>query len=130
MLQDIRSSGCAAWIKRKEECEMKITKKTGVVIAIVAIAAMILFDILGIGIGLFLYFSLLIVVGYIIINEISKFTNRLIDALAKRQAVSNEEINTKMELMMQRMQIIENKVDTINTILEKSQSKWQNDEHK
>lgn len=98
---------------------MKITKKTGVVIAIVAIAAMILFDILGIGIGLFLYFSLLIVVGYIIINEISKFTNRLIDALAKRQAVSNEEINTKMELMMQRMQIIENKVDTINTILEK-----------
>lgn len=101
---------------------MKITKKTGVLIAIIAIVAFLLFGLfgrLGIEIGPFLYFALLIAVGYIIIDGISKFANRLIDALAKRQAVSNEEINTKMELMMQRMQIIENKVDKIKTILEK-----------
>lgn len=98
---------------------MKITKKTGVLIAIIAIVAILLSGNLGIGILLFVYFGFIIVVGYIIIDGISKFANRLIDALAKRQAVSNEEINTKMELMMQRMQIIENKVDMINTILEK-----------
>ncbi|CAG0954688.1 MAG: hypothetical protein OIN86_06330 [Candidatus Methanoperedens sp.] len=92
---------------------MKINTNIGIIIAIAAIAAMILFDILGIGIGLFLYFSLIIVVGYIIINEISKFANRLIDALAKRQAGSNEEINIKMELIMERFQIIENKVDDL-----------------
>lgn len=48
----------------------------------------------------------------IIIHSISKFANGLIDTLAKRQA-SNEEINTKMELMIQRMQNIEDKVDEI-----------------
>ena len=73
----------------------------------------------GIEIGPFLYLALLIAVGYIIIDGISKFANRLIDALAKRQAVSNEEINGKIELLMQRTQVIENKVDKINTILEK-----------
>jgi len=98
---------------------MKITKKTGVLIAIVAIVAILLSGSLGIGILLFVYFGLLIAVGYLIIDGISKFANRLIDTLAKRQAVSNEELNTKMELMMQRMQIIENKVDKIKTILEK-----------
>ncbi|KCZ73116.1 hypothetical protein ANME2D_00175 [Candidatus Methanoperedens nitroreducens] len=66
-----------------------------------------------------LYFVLLITIGVIIIDGISKFANRLVDALAKRQAISNEEINTKIELLMQRTQVIENKVDKINTILEK-----------
>ncbi len=66
-----------------------------------------------------LYFVLLITIGVIIIDGISKFANRLFDALAKRQAISNEEINTKIELLMQRTQVIENKVDKINTILEK-----------
>ena len=32
--------------------------------------------------------------GYIIIDGITKFANRLIDALEKMQAVSNGEINT------------------------------------
>ncbi len=98
---------------------MKISKKTGVLIAIVAIVAILLFGRLGIEIGPFLYFALLIAVGYVIIDGISKFANRLIDALAKRQAVGNEEINTKIELMMHRMQVIESKVDKINAILEK-----------
>ena len=100
---------------------MKISKKTGVLIAIVAIVAIFLFGFgkFGIEIGPFLYLALLIAVGYIIIDGISKFANRLIDALAKRQAVSNEEINGKIELLMQRTQVIENKVDKINTILEK-----------
>ncbi len=100
---------------------MKINKKIGILIAIVAIVAILLFDFdrLGINIGPLLYFALLIAVGYIIIDGISKFANRLVDALAKRQAVSNEEINAKIEFIMQRMQVMENKVDKINTILEK-----------
>lgn len=98
---------------------MKINKNIGILIAIVAIVAILLFARLGIEIGPFLYFGLLIAVGYIIIDGISKFANRLIEALAKRQAVSNEEINTKIELIMQRMEIIENKIDKINAILEK-----------
>ena len=57
----------------------------------------------------------------IIIHSISKFTNKLIDALAKRQ-VSIEDSNAKIELMLQTMQIIENKVDKISAILEKDQS--------
>ncbi len=98
---------------------MRINKKTGILIAIVAIVAILLFGRLGIEIGPFLYFALLIAVGYIIIDGFSKFANKLIDAMTKRQAVGNEEINVKIELMMQRMQVIENKVDKINTILEK-----------
>jgi ABC-type multidrug transport system fused ATPase/permease subunit len=98
---------------------MKISIKTGVLIAIVTIAAILLFSSIGINIGPFLYFTFLIAVGYIIIDGISNFANRLIDALAKRQAVSNEEINSKIELMMQRMQVIEDKVDKTNAILEK-----------
>jgi len=54
----------------------------------------------------------------IIIHSISKFANKLVDALAKRQ-VSIEDSNAKIELIMQRMQVIENKIDKINTILEK-----------
>ncbi len=98
---------------------MKINKNIGILIAFVAIVAILLFGRLGIEIEPILYFGLLIAVGYIIINGISKFANRLIDALAKRQAGSNEEINIKIELMMQRLQIIENKVDKISAILEK-----------
>lgn len=98
---------------------MKINKNIGILIAIVAIVAILLFARLGIEIGPFLYFGLLIAVGYIMIDGISKFANRLIEALAKRQEVSNEEINTKIELIMQRMEIIENKIDKINAILEK-----------
>jgi len=52
----------------------------------------------------------------IIIHGISTFSNKLVDAIAKRQDVS---IDAKVELIMQRMQVIENKVDKINTILEK-----------
>ncbi len=98
---------------------MKISIKTGVLIAIVTIAAILLLSSIGINIGPFLYFAFLIAVGYIIIDGISNFANRLIDALAKRQAVSNEEINTKIELLMQKTQVIENKIDKVNTILEK-----------
>lgn len=98
---------------------MKISKKTVVLIAIIAIVAILLFGRLGIEIGPFLYFVLLIAVGYIIIDTISKFANRLIDALGKRQAGGNEEINAKIELMMQRLQVIESKVDKTNAILEK-----------
>lgn len=98
---------------------MKINEKKVIQIAIVAIAAILAFGMLGIGVGPFLYFAFLIAVGYIIIDGISKFANRLIEALEKKQAVNTEEINTKMELMMQKIQDIENKVDKTNTILEK-----------
>ncbi|SNQ60482.1 hypothetical protein [Candidatus Methanoperedens nitratireducens] len=77
------------------------------------------FTYLGIEIVPLLYIVLLVTAGAIIIDGISKFANKLVDALAKKQAVSNEEINTKIELIIQRMQVIENKVDKINTILEK-----------
>lgn len=99
---------------------MNKNKKIGILIAIAAIALVIvIFSSLGINIVPLLYFALLIAVGYTIIDAISKFANRLVDALGKRQAVGNEEINAKIELMMQRMQVIENKVDKINAILEK-----------
>lgn len=98
---------------------MKISVKNGGIIAIVAIAAILLFTSLGINIGPLLYFAFLILVGYIIIDGINNFANRFIDALAKRQAISNEEINAKIEVMMQRMQVIEDKVDRTNVILEK-----------
>lgn len=98
---------------------MKLSVKNWGIIAIVAIAAILLFTRLGINIGPLLYFVFLILVGYIIIDGISNFANRLIDALAKKQAVSNEEINAKIEVMMQRMQAIEEKVDKTNAILEK-----------
>ncbi len=99
---------------------MKINKKTGILIAIAAtVLTIIVFSELGIQIVPLLYLVFLVAAGTIIIDGISKFANRLVDALAKRQAISNEEINAKIELMMQRMQIIENKIDEINKILEK-----------
>ena len=103
-----------------EEREIKTNKNIGIIIAIVAIVAILLSGSLGIGIILFVYFGFIIVVGYIIIDAISKFANRLIDALGKRQSAGNEEINAKIELMMQRMQVIEDKVDKTNAILEKA----------
>lgn len=99
---------------------MKISKKFGILIVIAAFT-LALFVLPWYGFntfGPFLYMVLLITVGAIIIDAISKFSNRLIDALGKRQAVGNEEIIAKIELM-QRMQVMENKVDKINTILEK-----------
>jgi len=54
----------------------------------------------------------------IIIHSISKFANKLVDALTKRQ-VSIEDSNAKIELIMQRIQVIENKIDNMNRILEK-----------
>jgi len=99
---------------------MKINKKIGILIAIAAtVLTIVVFSRFGINIVPLLYLVLLVAVGYIIIDGISGFANKLVDALAKRQAVSNEEINAKIELVMQRMQTIENKVDKINTILEK-----------
>ncbi|MDD5616747.1 MAG: hypothetical protein PHH85_11150 [Candidatus Methanoperedens sp.] len=104
---------------------MKI-KNIGIIMAIAAIIALFVlpmyivkdFDV-GRSIGPFLYLIFLITAGAIIIDTISKFANRLIEALGKRQAVGNEEINTKIEIMMQRMQVIEDKVDKTNAILEK-----------
>ncbi len=99
---------------------MKINKKIGILIAIAALVLTIaVFSELGIEIGPLLYIVLLITAGAIIIDGISKFANRLVDALAKKQAVSNEEINAKIELIMQRMETIENKINKINAILEK-----------
>lgn len=100
---------------------MKINKKIGILIAIaITIVLLFVFPWFGVEtVGALLYLVLLITVGAIIIDGISKFANRLVDALAKRQAVGNEEINTKIELIMQKMQTIENKVDKINIILEK-----------
>lgn len=78
---------------------MKINKNIGILIAIVVIVAILLFGLssFGIEIGPLLYFALLIAVGYIIIDGISNFANRLIDALAKGHAISNEEINAILE---------------------------------
>ena len=76
-------------------------------------------DKVGSFIGQFLYMVFLITVGAIIIDSVINFSNRLIDALGKRQSAGNEEINAKMELIMQRMQVIENKLDKTNAILEK-----------
>ncbi len=104
---------------------MKINIKIGIIIAITAIiiALFVLpwygLEKVGLFLGPFLYLVFLITAGAIIIDSIIKFANKLVDALAKRQAVSNEEINAKIELVMQRMQVIENKVDKINAILEK-----------
>ena len=93
--------------------------KIWILIVVVAIVVAIMALKFGLTIWPFVYFAFLITAGAIIIDGISKFANKLVDALAKRQAVSNEETNAKIELTMQRMQVIENKVDKINTILEK-----------
>ena len=97
---------------------MKINKIWILIVVVATVVAIMMLN-FGLTIGPFLYFAFLIIAGAIIIDGISKFANKLVDALAKRQAVGNDEINAKIELTMQRMQIIENKVDKINTILEK-----------
>jgi len=102
---------------------MNINKKIGIIIAI-ATFTLALFVLPWYGFSIvsivpYLYFALLIAVGYIIIDTLNKFANRLFDALGKRQTVGNDEINANIELMMQKMQVIENKVDKINTILGK-----------
>ncbi len=96
---------------------MKI-KNIWILIAVVAIVAAIIASKFGLVIWPLLVFSVGGIIIYGMIDGIGKFANKLVDALAKRQAVSNEEINTKIELLMQRTQVIENKVDKINTILE------------
>ena len=103
---------------------MKLNKKIGIIIAIAATIALFVLPWYGLeNIGrflepfLFLVFSITAVV--LIIDAIIKFANRLIDALGKRQEIGNDEINAKIELMMKRMQVIEDKVDKTNEILEK-----------
>lgn len=63
-----------------------------------------------------LVFAAGVVLVYGIIDGI---INKFADAFAKKRAVGNEEINAKIELMMQRMRVIEDKVDKTNAILEK-----------
>jgi cell shape-determining protein MreC len=97
---------------------MKI-KNIWILIVVVAIVVAIMAFKFGFVIWPFLVFYVGVIVIYGIIDGIGKFANKLIDSMTKRQAVGNEEINVKIEFMMQRMQVIENKVDKINTILEK-----------
>lgn len=97
---------------------MKI-KNIWILIVVIAIVVAIMAFKFGFVIWPLLVFSAGVIIIYGIINGIGKFANKLFDALAKSQAVSNEEINTKIEFLMQRTQVIENKVDKINTILER-----------
>jgi len=71
------------------------------------------------GIVVLFFWLLVLVVLAVLIDGILKYGNKFIEAQAKQQIASSEEIETKIELMIQRMQVIENKVDKINTILEK-----------
>ncbi len=97
---------------------MKI-KNIWILIVVVAIVVAIMAFKFGLVIWPLLLFFAGVMIIYGIIDGIGKFANKLIDAMTKRQAVGNEEINAKLDLMMQRMEVIENKVDKINTILEK-----------
>ncbi len=97
---------------------MKIKNIWILIVVVVIVAAIMLLN-FGLNIWPFLVFFVGVIIIYGIIDGIGKFANKLVDALTKRQSVSNEEINTKIELLMQRTQVIENKVDKINTILEK-----------
>lgn len=101
---------------------MKINENWIIIGVVALFLALVMLNQLGIQVtplAYLFYFILLIAIGVIIIDGISKFADKLIDTLAKRQAVSNEEINTKIELIIQRMETIENKIDKINVILEK-----------
>lgn len=101
---------------------MKINENWIIVGVVALFLALVVLNQLGIQVTMLaylFYFALLIAIGVIIIDGISKFADKLIDAFAKKQAVGNEEINAKIELMMHRMQVIESKVDKINAILEK-----------
>lgn len=96
---------------------MKISKRW--IILVVVVAVLFVANQLGINVGGLLFILLLASPIVIIYGLIEGVINKFADALANRRAVGNEEINAKTELMMQRMQVIENKVDKINTILEK-----------
>ncbi len=96
---------------------MKMNKKIGILIVVAALVAAIgISNQLGINIWPILVFAAGVVLVYGIIDGV---INKFADAFAKKRAVGNEEINAKIELIMQRMQVIESKVDKINTILEK-----------
>ncbi len=60
---------------------------------------------------------LVLAVIAVLIDGIFKHSNKFIETLTKRQAISSEEANTRIELMIKRTQAIEHKVDKINTIL-------------
>ena len=66
-----------------------------------------------------LFWVLVLVIIAVLIDGILKNGNKFIEALTKRQAVSSEEITSKIELMIKRTQDIEDKVDKINRTLEK-----------
>jgi hypothetical protein len=71
-------------------------------------------------IGFNIWPILIFVAGAVLAYEIiDVLINKFAYALAKSRADSNEEINAKIEIMMQRMETIENKIDRINSILEK-----------
>lgn len=71
------------------------------------------------GIVVLLFWVLILVSLLVLIGNVLKFGNTFLEALAKRKTTEIEEIDTKMGLMMQRMQSIENKIDKISRILEK-----------
>jgi hypothetical protein len=96
---------------------MKIKNNIWILIVVVAlVVAIVVSNKFGINIWPILVFAAGVVLVYGIIDGI---INKFADAFAKKRAVGNEEINAKIELIMQRMQVIESKVDKINTILEK-----------
>jgi hypothetical protein len=97
---------------------MKIKNIWILVVVVVIVAAIMVFNFGLVMMPLLIFFGVVIII-YGIIEGIGKFANKFTDALSKKPAVGNEEINTKMELMMQKMQAIESKVDKINAILEK-----------
>ncbi len=95
---------------------MKIKNIWIPIVVVALVVAIIVSNRLGINIWPVLVFAAGVVIVYGIIDGI---INKFADAFAKKRAVSIEEINTKIELMMQKMQAIESKVDKINAILEK-----------
>ncbi len=66
-----------------------------------------------------LFWVLVLAIIAVLIDGILNHGDKFFEALTKRQTVSREEITSKIELMIKRTQVIEDKVDKINTILEK-----------
>lgn len=66
-----------------------------------------------------LFWVLILVLLVVLIDSVLKFGNKFIGALANSKTTEIEEINTKMELIVQRMQSIESKIDKISRTLEK-----------
>jgi hypothetical protein len=96
---------------------MKIKNNIWIPIVVaVLVVAMGVSNWLGINTGLVLVFAAGVVLVYGIIDGI---INKFADAFAKKRVVGSEEINAKIELMMQKIQTIEDKVDKTNAILEK-----------